>query len=70
MDISILVRMANDIANYFEAYPDRQQAIADIAAHLKNFWDPSMRRQIAEHVAAGGNGLHEAARQAILSLNG
>lgn len=68
MDISVLIRMANDIANFFEANPDRAQAEREIAAHLKNFWDPSMRRQLLEHVAGGGAGLHASVVQAVRQL--
>ena len=69
MDITVLIRMANDIANFFEATPDRAQSAREIAAHLKSFWDPSMRRQLAAHVAAGGEGLHESVRQAVRQLD-
>jgi NADH-dependant formate dehydrogenase delta subunit FdsD len=37
--------------------------------HLKNFWDPRMRRQIIEHVRQnGGADLKEMVREAILTL--
>jgi formate dehydrogenase subunit delta len=39
-----LIRMANQIGVFFESMPDRAQALHDIVQHLKNFWDPSMRR--------------------------
>ena len=68
MDITVLIRMANDIANYFEANPDRAQAEREIAAHLKSFWDPSMRRQLVEHVAAGGACLHASVVQAVRQM--
>ncbi|MFN8079379.1 MAG: formate dehydrogenase subunit delta [Kineosporiaceae bacterium] len=56
MSASTQVRLANDIAAQF-AYLDRDKAIAGIAAHLRDFWDPRMRAQLAAHVAAGGEGL-------------
>ncbi len=28
-----------------------------MAAHLKDYWEPRMRQQLREHVAAGGEGL-------------
>ena len=70
MDIAVLVRMANDIANFFEAYPDRERAVAEIAGHLNNFWDPSMRRQLMAHVAAGGAGLHDSVKEAVGKIAG
>ncbi len=45
-----LVRMANQIGNFFEAMPDRQQALEDIVQHVRKFWEPRMRRQILEHL--------------------
>ena len=58
--------MANQIALFFAAYP-QQEAVAGVADHLKKFWEPRMRRQLAEYIAGGGAGLHalvlEAAKQ-------
>ncbi len=48
-----LVRMANDIGNFFRAEPVREDAIAGIANHIDKFWTPSMRRKIAAHGEAG-----------------
>lgn len=56
MDIHHLVKMANDIASFFESEPDRAVAEEAIASHLKRFWDPRMRRQIVEWVDAGATG--------------
>jgi len=67
MTVRDIVRMANQIADFFKPYP-RAQAVRDTAAHLRNFWDPRMRRQLAEHVAAGGDGLSEIALEAARSL--
>jgi len=57
MDIHHLVKMANQIGQFFEASPDREQAIQDIATHLKRFWEPRMRTAIVSHVNNGGEGL-------------
>lgn len=51
-----LVRMANQIADFFRAYPP-EDAEAGIAEHIRDFWDPRMRRALAAHLAAGGAGL-------------
>jgi len=37
--------MANQIGKFFAHRPD-DAAAADIADHLRKFWDPRMRRQI------------------------
>ena len=49
MDIQRLVKMANNIASFFEAEPDASKGAKGIAEHLKNFWDPRMRRQILSY---------------------
>ena len=51
-----MIRMANQIAAYFEAYP-RTEALDGIAAHIKSFWNPRMRKQLAEYIDAGAEGL-------------
>ncbi len=69
MNVERLVQMANDIANFFAAEPDRAEAEAGVAAHLKRFWDPSMRKRIAAHLAAGGAGLSDLARAGVARLS-
>ena len=65
MNIPHLVKMANQIGRFFEAEPDRTQAVKDIATHLKRFWDPSMRKAIVAHVKGGGDGLLPIVLQAV-----
>jgi formate dehydrogenase subunit delta len=50
MDTQRLVKMANDIGSFFEAEPDRSKGAKGVAEHLKNFWDPRMRRQILSYL--------------------
>ena len=45
MDADNLIRMANRVGDFFEAWPDRAEALEGIATHLKKFWDPRMRRE-------------------------
>ena len=60
MDLDNLVNMANRIGAFFAAQPDRDEALAGIADHLKKFWDPRMRAQILAAVDAGdASGLSE-----------
>jgi formate dehydrogenase subunit delta len=51
-----LTRMANQIAAFFEAYP-RPEALEGIAKHIQSFWDPRMRKRLAEQITTGGEGL-------------
>ena len=62
-----LVRMANQIGQFFQSQP-HQEAVAGIADHLRSFWTPKMRRQIADHAAAGGAGLDPLTLEAVQLL--
>lgn len=70
MNINRLVTMANDIAAFFAADPDRAAAAAAVANHLTRFWEPRMRRQLIEHQQTGGRGLSELANAAVEQLAG
>ena len=50
MDADNLVRMANRIGEFFDAMPDRAEAKAGIANHLRKFWEPRMRVQLFAHI--------------------
>jgi formate dehydrogenase subunit delta len=50
-------RMANQIAVAFQAYPE-DQAISETANHIKAFWDPRMRKQLAELIAKDQSALN------------
>lgn len=63
-----LVYMTNQIGKFFAHQPE-DKAIANIADHLKKFWDPRMRKAILEHLAAGGEGLDPLALKAVIALN-
>lgn len=44
-----LLRMANQIADFFAAYPD-DDAIDGVRDHLEKFWTPAMRKELVEIV--------------------
>ena len=48
-----LVRMANDIGNFFRAEPVREDAVAGLANHISKFWTRRMRQKLAAHGEAG-----------------
>ena len=60
-----LVKMANDIGNFFRAEPVREDAIAGIANHIDKFWTKRMRQKLAAH---GEGGLDELPREALRRL--
>lgn len=59
-----LVKMANQISKFFATQSGMPPATAT-AAHLKQFWDPRMRKAIVVHLDAGGAGLEPIARGAV-----
>jgi formate dehydrogenase subunit delta len=63
-----LVKMANQIAQFFESQ-SAAQAPQGIAEHLKKFWDPRMRSQIVQYARSGGTGLRDAAAEAVRLLD-
>ncbi len=71
MHTDALVRMANQIGQFFEAMPDRAEALEGVALHLKKFWEPRMRRALLAHVdAAGETGLNSMVAEAIRQHRG
>ena len=49
MDSQSIVRMANDIANFFAPYPEAD-AVEGVRDHLMKFWDPGMRKDLVNVV--------------------
>lgn len=68
MNTQDLVRMANQIADYYQAYPE-DEAVAGIAAHIRSFWDPRMRQTLEAHIAAGGDGLKPLVLEAMKQMH-
>jgi formate dehydrogenase subunit delta len=65
-----LIKMANDIGNFFRAEPNREDAIAGIANHIDKFWTPRMRRKLADRLKQDGDaGLDELPREAFRRLS-
>ncbi len=59
MQNDTLIKMANQIGDFFEADPNKTQANIEIANHLNRFWTLDMRQQIAKYVSEkNGAGLH------------
>jgi formate dehydrogenase subunit delta len=50
MQTETLIKMANQVGDFFGAEPDQAQAKKDIANHLNKFWTKDMRNQIAAHL--------------------
>ncbi|MCC6474696.1 MAG: formate dehydrogenase subunit delta [Burkholderiales bacterium] len=53
MNISNLVKMANQIETFFRAEADPDAAVAGIESHLRRNWEPRMRRALAAALGSG-----------------
>jgi formate dehydrogenase subunit delta len=62
-----LVYQANQIATFFRSKP-RAEGVAGFADHINKFWEPRMRRQFFEMIAAGGKGFDELVIEAAPSI--
>jgi formate dehydrogenase subunit delta len=62
-----MIRMANQIASYFKAYPE-SEAVTETAQHFRNFWELHMRQQLIDHVSRGGEGLDPLVIKAVKTL--
>ncbi|MFA5521570.1 MAG: formate dehydrogenase subunit delta [Castellaniella sp.] len=55
-NIEHLIRLANRIGSFFEAMPDRDEALHDIVNHIRHFWEPRMRRALLGFLAEQPDG--------------
>ena len=62
-----LVRMANQIAAFYGPYP-HEEGFAGVQQHIKDFWEPRMRRAFDALVEKGGAGLSPLALEAARAL--
>ncbi len=61
-----LIKMANQIAHYFDSEPNRALAVQGVRQHLQSFWTPAMRRQLAEWIEAhAGEGVDSKVLEAL-----
>ena len=62
--IDKLVRMANQIGDFFAAQPEAARA-EGVATHLKKFWTPKMIDEIVIRAAAADSGLNATAARGV-----
>jgi formate dehydrogenase subunit delta len=65
---SELIRMANQIADFFQPY-EAEEAEAGIAEHLKNFWERRMRTQLLTLLAEQPDAFKPVVRRALARLD-
>lgn len=68
MDNHNLIKMANAIGSFFQSEPDRVLAIQGVEQHIRNFWEPRMRQQIAAYLNDGGTELMDIVAEAVKKL--
>lgn len=67
MSAEKIARMANQIATFMETKP-HAEGVTLLAAHINDFWEPRMRRQLFELIDAGGAGLRPLVLEAAPSI--
>ena len=65
MNVDNLVTMANQIGAFFDAMPERDEALEGIANHIRKFWAPRMRDQLTAHRVASGTGMSSIVLEAL-----
>ncbi len=66
MEAEKLIKMANQIGDFYEAEPNVEDAKRGIAKHLVSFWNSIMIKSIIKHVNEHqGQGLHPCVLAAI-----
>jgi formate dehydrogenase subunit delta len=68
MNIDLLIKMANEIGDFFAGVQanDPPAAARDVANHLKRYWEPRMRAQMLKYYEERqGAGLSELAKNAV-----
>ncbi len=64
-----LVKMANDIANFFNSESDKEIAVEGVRNHILRSWDPRMRNAIIAYCQQDGSELSDLAKAAITKLD-
>lgn len=71
MNDAHLIDMANRIGEFFDSMPERAEALAGIADHIKRFWEPRMRRALLATLdapeGASGETMTPIVREALLA---
>ncbi len=65
--IDKLVRMANQIGDFYAAMPEKE-GTQGAASHLRLYWTPKMIHEIVAFAEHGGQGLNSTAKRAVDSL--
>jgi formate dehydrogenase subunit delta len=68
MKIERLIKMANDIGDFFNAESNKEIAAEGIKKHILRSWDPRMRREIIAYYQQDGSALSDLVKIAVSRL--
>lgn len=68
MKIERLIKMANDISDFFNSEADKEYAAKGMLNHILRFWDPRMRNEILTYLHQDGSALSELSKKAVSQL--
>jgi formate dehydrogenase subunit delta len=68
MNIEKLIKMANDISDFFNSESDKELAAEGVKKHILRSWDPRMRQGIISYYQQDGKKLNPLAQKAIKKL--
>jgi formate dehydrogenase subunit delta len=69
MNIDLLIKMANEISDFFAGTAGPEEAAGAVANHLRRYWEPRMRAQmLAYYEQRQGAGLSDIAHAAVAQL--
>lgn len=69
MSAENLVKMANQIAQFFSTEPDQEQAVKGVQQHIQSFWTPAMRIELmAWQLERRGENLHPLVQSALTEM--
>jgi formate dehydrogenase subunit delta len=65
MKVEKLVKMANDISNFFDSESDKNIAAIGVKDHITHTWEPRMLKLLLEYAQKDGAELSVLARDAV-----
>jgi formate dehydrogenase subunit delta len=66
MNMDLLIKMANEIGEFFSGASEPENAPRDVANHIRRYWEPRMRAQMLKYYEERqGAGLTELAKNAV-----
>ena len=69
MNIDLLIKMTNEISDFFAGTTDADAAAKDVANHLRRYWEPRMRAQMLKYYEERqGAGLNDLAKSGVALL--